>query len=123
LQLASDTNRDDERAVYALGLRFGHLVLGVLAILHLIWGHCDYCSNNVFGKSCEAFSRFLTDQNPCNFQIIDTRKCPLRGHCLAPPVRRQRITLKREKNFGAGGITLRITLRITDNGRTDRRGI
>ena len=58
------------------------------------------------------------------FAILNTRKCPLRGHCLAPPGRRQRITLKREKNFGSGGITgygLRITdygLRVTD-GQTD----
>ena len=37
-------------------------------------------------------------------KLKHTRKCPLRGHCLAPPGRRQRITLKKEKNFGSGGI-------------------
>ena len=54
-----------------------------------------------------------------NFLV--TRKCPLRGHCLAPPGRRQRITLKREKNFGVGRITDEITdygLQVTE-GQTD----
>ena len=49
------------------------------------------------------------------FTFMYTKKCPLRGHCLAPPGRRQRITLKREKKFWAGGIT---ELRVTE-GRTD----
>ena len=34
---------------------------------------------------CKASKIFL--------KSINTRKCPLRGHCLAPPGRRQRITL------------------------------
>ena len=59
------------------------------------------------------------------FEFVTTRKCLLPGHCLGPPGRRQRITLKREKIFGAGGITDNgITDDgITDYGRTDRRGI
>ena len=40
-----------------------------------------------------------------DFRLVKTRKWPLRGHCLALPGRRQRITLKRENNFGVGGIT------------------
>jgi len=31
--------------------------------------------------------------------ICNTRKYPLRGYCLAPPERRQRIMLKREKTL------------------------
>ena len=50
-------------------------------------------------------------KNTLQTSEVWTKKCPLRGHCLAPPGRRQRITLKREKNFGVG--------RITDNGITD----
>ena len=49
------------------------------------------------------------------FLTFFTRKYPLRGYCLAPSGRRQRITLKREKILGAGGITDNV---ITD-GQTD----
>ena len=51
-------------------------------------------------------------------EIVCTRKCPLRGHCLASPGRRQRITLKREKIFGSGGITDNVTVNVTE-GQTD----
>ena len=51
------------------------------------------------------------DGNHDDFYL--TRKCPLRGHCLAPPGRRQRITLKREKNFGLA------ELWVTGDGQTD----
>ena len=58
-------------------------------------------------------------QRDLSFEICITRKCPLRGHCLAPPGRRQRITLKREKIFGAGGITDNVTDNVITEGRTD----
>ena len=57
---------------------------------------------------CKTFLPLKYEWIP-NYQ--NTRKCPLRGHCLAPPGKRQRIMLKREKIFGTGG--------ITDNGITD----
>ena len=53
-------------------------------------------------------SRYATPcQPPITLTILHTRKCPLHGHCLAPPGRRQRITLQREKILGRAG--LRIT--------------
>ena len=42
----------------------------------------------------------------------------LRTYFLAPPGRQERITLKREKNFGAGGITDNVTELLTE-GQTD----
>ena len=53
------------------------------------------------------------------FALVLTRKCPLRGHCLAPLGRRQRITLKREKNFGSGGITDYLRILDSGDGQTD----
>ena len=80
-------------------------------------------------------SRQVTSQKLLYFRVFslfnvilfrhagEARKYPLRGYCLAPLGRRQRITLQREKILGAGGITDNVKDNVTDNGRTDRRRI